>query len=58
VNQTEQLRDQQIQQQYSDQLGAYVQEKAQQIDRLHSSLAELLASEQAQLQVIQQRARG
>ena len=34
VNQVEQLRDQQIQQQYSDQLGVYVQEKAQQIDRL------------------------
>jgi len=32
VNQAEQLRDQQIQQQYSDQLGVYVQEKAQQID--------------------------
>jgi hypothetical protein len=58
VNQAEQLRDQQIQQQYSDQLGVYVQEKAQQIDRLQSSLAELLASEQAQLQAIQQRAPG
>ena len=32
LNQAEQLRDQQIQQQYSDQLGVYVQEKAQQID--------------------------
>ena len=31
LNQAEQLRDQQIQQQYSDQLGVYVQEKAQQI---------------------------
>jgi hypothetical protein len=31
VNQAEQFRDQQIQQQYSDQLGVYVQEKAQQI---------------------------
>ena len=39
VNQAEQLRDQQIQQQYSDQLGVYVQEKAEQIDRLQSSLA-------------------
>jgi hypothetical protein len=34
VNQAEQLRYQQIQQQYTDQLGVYVQEKAQQIDRL------------------------
>jgi hypothetical protein len=33
VNQAEQLRDQQVQQQYSDQLGVYVQEKAQQILR-------------------------
>src|ERR1700738_875720 len=33
VNQAEQLRDQQIQQQYSDQLGVYVQEKAEQIER-------------------------
>jgi hypothetical protein len=39
VNQAEQLRDQQIQQQYCDQLGIYVQEKAQQIYRLQSSLA-------------------
>ena len=58
VNQAEQLRDQQIQQQYSDQLGVLVQEKAEQIDRLQSSLAESLASEQAQLQAIQQRAPG
>src|SRR5271165_4422429 len=58
VNQAEQLRDQQIQQQYSDQLGIYVQEKAQQIDRLQSSLAASLTSEQAQLQAIQQRAPG
>ena len=42
VNQAEQLRDQQIQQQYSDQLGVYVQEKAEQIDRLQSSLAAAL----------------
>ncbi len=48
VNQAEQLRDQQIQQQYSDQLGVYVQEKAEQIDRLQSSLAAALTSEQAQ----------
>jgi len=40
VNQAEQLRDQQIQQQYSDQLGVYV-------------LAAALTSEQAQLQAIQ-----
>ena len=58
VNQAEQRRNQQIQQQNSDQLGVYVQEKAQQIDRLQSSLAELLASEQAQLKAIQQRAPG
>jgi len=58
VNQAEQLRDQQIQQQYSDQLGIYVQEKAEQIDRLQSSLAAALTSEQAQLQAIQQRAPG
>ncbi len=58
VNQAEQLRDQQVQQQYSDQLGVYVQEKAQQIDRLQSSLAAVLTSEQAQLQAIQQRPPG
>ena len=39
VNQAEQLRHQQVQQEYSDQLGVYVQEKAEQIDRLQSSLA-------------------
>jgi hypothetical protein len=53
VNQAEQLRDQQIQQQYSDQLGIYVQEKAQQIYRLQSSMVAALTSEQAQLQAIQ-----
>jgi hypothetical protein len=58
VNQAEQLRDEQVQQQYSDQLGVYVQEKAEQIDRLQSSLAAALTSEQAQLQAIQQRAPG
>ena len=58
VNQAEQLRDQQVQQQYSDQLAVYVQEKAEQIDRLQSSLAAALTSEQAQLQAIQQRAPG
>jgi hypothetical protein len=58
VNQAEQLRDQQVQQQYSDQLGVYVQEKAEQIDRLQSSLAAALTSEQAQLQAIQQKAPG
>jgi hypothetical protein len=58
VNQAEQLRYQQIRQQYTDQLGVYVQEKAQQIDRLQSSLAASLTSEQAQLQAIQQRAPG
>jgi len=58
VNQAEQLRYQQIQQQYTDQLGVYVQEKAQQIDRLQSSLAASLTAEQAQLQAIQQRAPG
>ena len=45
VNQAEQLRDQQIQRQYSDQFGVYVQEKAEQIDRLQSNLAEALTSE-------------
>jgi hypothetical protein len=50
VSQAEQLRDQQVQQQYSDQLVVYVQEKAEQIDRLQSSLAAALTSEQAQLQ--------
>jgi len=58
LNQAEQLRDQQIQQQYSGQLGVYVQEKAEQINRLQSSLAAALTSEQAQLQAIQQRAPG
>ena len=58
VNQAEQLRDQQVQQQYSDQLGVYVQEKAEQIDRLQSSMAASLTSEQAQLQAIQQRSPG
>jgi hypothetical protein len=42
VNQAEQLRDQQVQQEYSDQLSVYVQEKAEQIDRLQSSLAALV----------------
>jgi hypothetical protein len=45
VNQAEQ----QIQQQYSDQLGAYVQEKAEQIDSLQSGPAASLTSEQGQL---------
>ena len=58
VNEVEQLRDQQVQQQYSDKLGVYVQEKAEQIDRLQSSLAAALTSEQTQLQAIQQRAPG
>jgi hypothetical protein len=58
VSQVEQLRDQQVQQQYSDQLGVYVQEKAEQIERLQSSLAAALTLEQAQLQAIQQRAPG
>ena len=38
----------------SSQLGVYVQEKAEQIDRLQSSLATALTSEQAQLQAIRQ----
>ena len=58
VNQAEQLRAQQTQQHYSDQLGVYVQEKAKLIGRLQSSLAASLISEQAQLQAIQQRAPG
>ena len=56
VNQVEQLRDRQVQQQYSDQLGVYVQEKAEKIGRLLSSLAAALISEQAQLQAIQRKA--
>jgi hypothetical protein len=52
VSQAEQLRDQQVQQQYNDQLGIYVQEKAEQIGRLQSSLAAALTSEKAQLQAI------
>jgi hypothetical protein len=39
-------------------LGVYVQEKAEQIERLQSSLASALTLEQAQLQAIQQRAPG
>ena len=39
-------------------MGVYVQEKAEQIDRLQSSLAIALTSEQAQLQAIQQRVPG
>jgi hypothetical protein len=58
VNQAEQLRDQQVQQEYSDQLGVYVQEKAEQIHRLQSSLAVALTSEQAQLQGIEQKPPG
>jgi hypothetical protein len=58
VSQAEQLRDQQVQQEYSDQLGVYVQEKAEQIDRLQSSLEAVLTSEQAQLQATQQRPPG
>ena len=58
ANQAEQFRDQQIQQQYNDQLGVYIQEKAEQIDRLQSSLAAALTSEQAQLQAIQQKPPG
>jgi hypothetical protein len=54
VSQAEQLRDQQVQQQYNDKLGIYVQEKAEQIDRLQSSLAAALTSEKAQLQAIRQ----
>ncbi len=58
VNQAEQLRDQQVQEQYSDQLGVYVQEKAEQIDRLQSSMAAALTSEQAQLQAIARKPPG
>jgi hypothetical protein len=38
----------QVQQEYDDQLGIYVQEKAEQIDRLQSNLAAALTSEKAQ----------
>jgi hypothetical protein len=58
VSQAEQLRDQRIEQEYRDQLGVYVQEKAEQIDRLQSSLAAALISEQAKLQAIEPRAPG
>jgi hypothetical protein len=59
VNQAARERSgQQVQQEYSDQLGVYVQEKAEQINRLQSSLAAALAAEQAQLQAIQQRPPG
>jgi hypothetical protein len=44
-------------QQYNDQLGIYVQEKAEQIDRLQSSLAAAVTLEQAQFQVIFNRKR-
>ena len=37
VSQAEQFRDQQVEQEYSDQLGVYVREKAEQIDRLQST---------------------
>jgi hypothetical protein len=54
VNQAEQLRDQQVQQQYADQFGVYVQTTAEQIERLQSSLVAALSSEQTQLQVLTQ----
>jgi hypothetical protein len=54
VNQVEELSDQQAQRQYNDQLGIYVQEKAEQIDRLQSNLAAALTSEKAHLQAIRQ----
>ena len=54
VNQVEELSDQQAQRQYNDQLGIYVQEKAEQIDRLQSNLAAALSSEKAHLQAIRQ----
>jgi hypothetical protein len=54
ISQAEELRDEQVQQQYGDQLGVYVQEKAEQIDRLRSSLAAALAGEQTNLQALQQ----
>ena len=55
ANQAEQLRDQQVTSSaaYNDQLGIYVQEKAEQIDR-QSNLAAALTSEKAQLQAIRQ----
>ena len=54
ISQAEQLRDQQLEQEYNDRFGVYVQEKAEQINRLKSDLAEAIASEQRQLDVIQQ----
>jgi hypothetical protein len=53
VTQAEQLRNQQVHQQHNDQFwGIYVQEKAEQIDRLQSNLAVALSSEKAHLQAI------
>ena len=54
ISQAEQLRDQQVEQEYDDRFGVYVQEKAEQINRLESDLAEAIASEQRELEVIQQ----
>ena len=54
ISQAEQLRDQQVEQEYNDRFGVYVQEKAEQINRLESDLAEAIASEQRELEVIQQ----
>jgi hypothetical protein len=54
VTQAEQLRNQQVHQQHNDQLGIYVQEKPEQIDRLQSNLAAALGSEKAHLRAIRQ----
>ena len=47
ISQAEQLRDQQVEQEYNDRFG-------EQINRLESDLAEAIASEQRELEVIQQ----
>ena len=41
-------------QQYNDQLGVYVHEKAEQIDRMQSNLAAALAAEKTRIQALQQ----
>ena len=57
ISQAEQLRDQPVEQEYNDRFGVYVQEKAEQINRLESDLAEAIASEQRELEVIPNQAR-
>ena len=58
VNQAEQLRDQQVQQENSDQFGVYVQEKRGANRPAAIQPSGVLTSEQAQLQAILQRPLG